>query len=207
MPLGLVVAIAIVCVVVAALISARHADVVALERERQLLAKAITTHGEWSLGRLRTVIASKASVGAEDIEQSPALVQQRLSAWLGPLSDHQLVLVLNSANEIAYSQHGQDAPDLKLHQDVFLRLQSIAEYGRGRTQSSPPGIMRLVGAPDGNVLLHNFDGRLALSTTMPVRNPGSEENGSAGGPIVLTLRRSARPCFPAWASESTWQTC
>ena len=81
-PLGLVVAIAIVCVVVAALISARHADVVALERERQLLAKAITTHGEWSLGRLRTVIASKASVGAEDIEQSPALVQQRLSAWL-----------------------------------------------------------------------------------------------------------------------------
>jgi hypothetical protein len=191
-PLGLVVAIAIVCVVVAALISARHADVVALERERQLLAKAITTHGEWSLGRLRTVIASKASVGAEDIEQSPALVQQRLSAWLGPLSDHQLVLVLNSANEIAYSQHGQDAPDLKL-QDVFLRLQSIAEYGRDRTQSSPPGIMRLVGAPDGNVLLHNFDGRLALSTTMPVRNPGNEENGSAGGPIVLTLRTIGAP--------------
>ncbi len=199
-PLGLVVAIAIVCVVVAALMSAQRADVVALERERQLLAKAITTHGEWSLGRLRTIIASKASVSAEDIEQSPSLVQQRLSVWLGPLSDHHLVLVLNTANEIAYlqhgqdaSQHGQDAPDLKLHQDVFLQLRSIAEYARGRTQSSPPGIMRLVGAPDGNVLLHNFDGRLALSTTMPVRNPGSDENGSASGPIVLTLRLVGAP--------------
>ena len=45
----------------------------------------------------------------------------------------------------------------------------------------PPGIMRLLGAPDGNVLLHNFDGRLALSTAIPVRNPGSENNGRPAG--------------------------
>src|SRR5688572_33251713 len=86
-PRSRVVAIAIVCVVVAALMSAQRADVVALERERQLLAKAITTHGEWSLGRLRTVIASKASVSAEDIEQSHALVQQRLGVWHVPRRD------------------------------------------------------------------------------------------------------------------------
>src|SRR5262245_58160736 len=159
-PLGVVVAVAIVCIVVAALMSANRADVVALDRERQLLARAITTHGEWSLGRLRTAITSTASVSAGDIEQSPAQVQQRLRTWLGPLSDHNLVLVLNSENEIAYAQQGRAASDLTLSKAVFTQLQAIAEYGRGRQRSLPSGMMHLIGAADGNVLLHNFDGRL-----------------------------------------------
>jgi diguanylate cyclase len=187
-PLGVVVAVAIVCIVVAALMSAHRADVVALDRERQLLARAITTHGEWSLGRLRTVIASSASVSAGDIEQSPAQVQQRLGVWLGPLSDHNLVLVLNSGNEIAYSQQGHDTSDLTLNKAVFTQLQSIAEFTRGRLQSLPPHMMHLLGAADGSVLLHNFDGRLALSTAISVRDPGSAKNDPAAGPIVLTLR-------------------
>ena len=43
-PLGVVVAVAIVCIVVAALTSAQRADDVALERERQLLIRAIDNH-------------------------------------------------------------------------------------------------------------------------------------------------------------------
>ena len=79
-PLGVVVAIAIVCIVVATLLSANRADDVALDRERQLLARAISTQGNWSFGRLKGLIESPASVSAEDIEQSPSLVQQRLGA-------------------------------------------------------------------------------------------------------------------------------
>jgi diguanylate cyclase len=186
-PLGVVVAVAIVCIVVAALMSAHRADVVALDRERQLLETAIITHGDWSLRRLQSVVASNASVSAGDIEQSPALVQQRLGVWLGPLNDYSLVLVLNSQNEIAYSQLGTDGPDLVLHKAVFTQLQSIAEYARG-LHSPPPGMVRLLGARDGSVLLHNFDGRLALSAASPVRNPGTETIDPAAGPIVLTLR-------------------
>jgi diguanylate cyclase len=186
-PLGLVVAIAIVCVVVAALMSAHRADVVALERERQLLARAITTYGEWSLSRLQLVMNSTASVSADDIDQSAAHVQQRLGAWLGPVSDYDLVLVLTSDNEIAYSQHGRNAPDTKLSKEVFVRLQSMAEYTRGRVQSLPPGIMRLVSTADGSVLLHNLNGRVAISAAAAVHNPGSTNNPAAG-PIVLTLR-------------------
>jgi hypothetical protein len=51
-PLGVVVAVAIICIVVAALTSARRADEVAIEREQALLARAIGNHGEWSLRRL-----------------------------------------------------------------------------------------------------------------------------------------------------------
>src|SRR3954470_17002383 len=82
-PLGVVVAVAIVCIVVAALTSAQRADDVALEREQQLLIRAIGTHAQWSLTRLRTVSHSPAAVGAEDIGQSPASIDYRLRSWLG----------------------------------------------------------------------------------------------------------------------------
>ena len=66
-PLGVVVAVAIVCIVVAALTSAQRADDVALERERQLLSRAMINHGEWSLHRLRNLMHSDASVSSGDI--------------------------------------------------------------------------------------------------------------------------------------------
>src|ERR1044071_2670750 len=88
LPLGVVVAVAIVCIVVAALTSAQRADDVALERERQLLTRAIDNHAEWSLLRLRNTARSSASVSADDINQSPAVVQPRLRSWLGTLIDH-----------------------------------------------------------------------------------------------------------------------
>ena len=94
-PLGVVVAVAIVCIVVAALTSAQRADDVAIERERQLLNRAIVNHGEWSLLRLKNVAQSNNSVSADDINQSSAVVQSRLRAWLSPLIDHDIVMVFN----------------------------------------------------------------------------------------------------------------
>ena len=57
-PLCVVVAVAIVCIIVAALTSAHRADEVALENEKHLLTRAIANHGEWSLRRLRNIIAT-----------------------------------------------------------------------------------------------------------------------------------------------------
>ena len=66
-PLGVVVAVAIVCIVVAALTSAHRADEVALEHEQKLLTRAIVNHGEWSLRRLNIMRPSD-SVRARDLE-------------------------------------------------------------------------------------------------------------------------------------------
>src|SRR5258708_26881718 len=74
-PLGVVVAVAIICIVVAALTSAQRADDVALERERQLLTRAVVTHGEWSLLRLKNVAQSNNSFSPDDINQSSAIAQ------------------------------------------------------------------------------------------------------------------------------------
>src|SRR5579862_354139 len=77
-PLGVVVAVAIVCIVVAALTSAQRADDVALERERQLLTRAIANHAEWTLLRLRSTARSSDAVSTDDINQLPAVAQPRL---------------------------------------------------------------------------------------------------------------------------------
>ena len=60
-PIGVIVAVAIVCVVVAALSSAQRADDVALENERQLFTRALTNQGERVLRDIAAVATSEAA--------------------------------------------------------------------------------------------------------------------------------------------------
>ena len=55
MPIGVIVAVAIVCVVVAVLTSAQRADEVSLDHEQQLFKQAITTQGERVLREIESV--------------------------------------------------------------------------------------------------------------------------------------------------------
>ena len=63
-PIGVIVAVAIVCVVVAVLGSAQRADQVALETERQLFTRALANHGERVLREIESVATSGARPGA-----------------------------------------------------------------------------------------------------------------------------------------------
>jgi sensor domain CHASE-containing protein len=180
-PLCVVVAIAIVCIIVAALKSAQRADEVALGHERQLLTKAIANHGEWSLRRLRTVIKSAVSVSAAEIDQVPELVQRRLGAWLDPLLDHELVVVVNSSDRIIYSQTKRGRPSSELTNAALPKLRAIVDFLRGRTAAMPDKAMRLVedgqaarpGGVAATVFLQDIDRRLAVITAVPwVGTPG-----------------------------------
>ena len=190
-PLGIVVAVAILCIVVAALSSAQRADDVALERERQLFSRAIVNHGEWSLLRLKNVVQSNTSVSADDINQSPAVVQQRLRIWLSPLGDHDLVLVIDAAGAIVYSQPGQHSSDPELSMAAISRAHAIVEFMRGRVALMPAGAMRLLdGVPSvrhggvaETVFLLNIRDRLNVITAMPIG-----EAGALPSPFVLTVR-------------------
>jgi diguanylate cyclase (GGDEF)-like protein len=189
-PLGVIVAVAIVCIVVAALTSAQRADEVATDREQELLNRAIVNHGEWSLRRLTTVIQSNLSVKAGDIDQSPDLIQTRLSAWLGPLLDHRLVMVFNSADHIVYAQAGRDSSKADLTAAAIPALQPIVGYIRGRLTAIPKGATRLVGddqRPDGlagTVFLQRIDDQLCVVTAAAVRGGGT----LVQSPLVLSVR-------------------
>ncbi len=58
-PIGVIVAVAIVCVVVAVLSSAQRADEVALDTERQLFTRALANHGERVLREIESVATSE----------------------------------------------------------------------------------------------------------------------------------------------------
>ena len=186
LPLGAVVVVAIVCIVVAALTSARRADEVALERERQLLTRAVANHGQWSLRRLQDVVQSKSAVSPNDIDHIPDVAQQRMRAWLSPLRDHDLVLVFDSNGRIVYSQHRSNSDQSGLMAGAVPWLQAIVEHLRG-IDSMPAGVMPLLGddrvQPASGVFLLNIYGRPCVGAAIPVTG-----NSFVETPLIVAVR-------------------
>ena len=67
---GIIVAVAIVCVIVAVMTSAYRADEVALEQERQLFTRAIADHGGRVLREIESVTATDRAVHNIRIERN-----------------------------------------------------------------------------------------------------------------------------------------
>src|SRR4051794_36944243 len=84
LPLCLVVAVAIVCVVVAVLSSAHRTDVVALEQERELFRRAFVNRSEWSLRKLDTIANAVDELDHRVLFDS-TWVQRRIGMWLKSL--------------------------------------------------------------------------------------------------------------------------
>lgn len=195
-PLGVVVAVAIVCIVVAALTSAQRADEVAVAREQELLTRAIANHGEWSLSRLKNVVESDVAVSPGDIEQSASLVQPRLATWLGALLDHSYVAVINSADQVVYSQLGRDRSIPPVTGAVMPALHSLIEYLRQRTPVVPNGALHLPtgarsatrDALNGSVFLHNINGQLCVVTALAVLGSGGDARAGRPPPIAFSVR-------------------
>jgi diguanylate cyclase (GGDEF)-like protein len=179
--------VAIVCIVVAALTSAQRADEVALGRERQLLTRAITNFGEWSLLRIKNIAMSNAAVSADEIERDPAQLRQRLASWLGPLRDHDLVLVVNAHGEAVYAQPGRSLSDIALAHAAIPQLLSTVQYLRGQIPTLPRGATRLLGerTQNGNaesVLLLDIGGhRPGVVAALPLTS-------AEAAPVILAVR-------------------
>src|SRR6185437_10692275 len=97
---------------------------------QQLLSRAISNHGEWSLHRLQDVVQSRSALEAADIDRMPDAAMARIRTWLSPLRDHTLVDVFDSNARIVYSQPGHDSPDPDFAAGAVPWLQSIVDYRR-----------------------------------------------------------------------------
>src|SRR5207244_8098717 len=84
-PIGIIVAVAIVCVLMVVLGSARRADEVAVEAERQLLSRALSNHAQRRLHQVETVVMSDAAYRKIRIDFDADWVKvyadQRLQSW------------------------------------------------------------------------------------------------------------------------------
>jgi diguanylate cyclase len=91
MRIGVLVAVAIACVIIAVLTSAHHADHAALDQERQLFTRAIADHGERVLREMESITNTDRAIRLIRVERNIPWVQQRIDQWLETYFDHEFV--------------------------------------------------------------------------------------------------------------------
>ncbi len=189
LPLCVIVALAIACIVVAALTSAHRANDVAITHEKDLFLNALTARGELSQRKLRGVL------GAAEDRHAPFdldRVRMRLGLGIQALIDPDLVLVANPADRRTYQifDRSELGPDWLAA--AIEDLAPVINYLQGRTQVSPDKVAWL-GAPHrslngGYVLEGSFlqvlKGKLVLAAAVAT---GTNEPGSDTSPVVLAL--------------------
>jgi len=146
-PVGVIVAVAIVCVIVAVLSSADRADEVAVQREEQLFSHALANKGENVLREVEGVATSESAIRNIRLNFDPAWVGARIGRWLQSFFDHDYVFIFDgtdrprfaSASGVVVSPAWLDAviPDIKPVLD-YMRGRDEALYDAIRLTSASP---------------------------------------------------------------------
>jgi diguanylate cyclase (GGDEF)-like protein len=102
-PIGIVVALAVVCVVVAVVTAANRADDVELQQERLLLTNAIADRGHRVLRELENVAASHDVIYQLHYNFDRDWVHHLVGLRLSTFFDHDLVFVTDSADRLTYA--------------------------------------------------------------------------------------------------------
>jgi diguanylate cyclase (GGDEF)-like protein len=142
LPIGAIVAIAIVCIVVAVISSARRADEVSVSTERDLLMVAIKNHSERVLRELDSVARWDSFVHKDTPEFDLTEVEHTISYGLRTYFSHDVVTVIDRDDKF----HQETGQALQPDQLGRLReeLQPVVEYMRGRSDEPPATPVRVI---------------------------------------------------------------
>jgi diguanylate cyclase (GGDEF)-like protein len=149
-PIGVIVAVAIVCIVVAVLSSAQRADEVAIEHETQLFSTALTNFGTNVLREVESVANSEGAIRNVRTKFDAAWTNERIGNWLETFFQHDYVIVFDGQNRPVYSMIGRSSNDTKWFDSAPADLASILAYMRG-SEAILPNAIRLtrIAGPDG----------------------------------------------------------
>jgi diguanylate cyclase (GGDEF)-like protein len=131
-PIGVIVAVAIVCIVVAVLSSAQRADVVAVDHEKQLFSRAMTNYGERVLREVESVASSEGAIQNIRRVFDPAWATQRVGSWLETYFDHDHIFIFDRKDDLAFSMVGHKPVDMKWFEAARPGLMSVIDHMRGR---------------------------------------------------------------------------
>jgi diguanylate cyclase (GGDEF)-like protein len=192
-PIAVIVAVAIVCVVVAVLSSAQRANEVALEQERQLFSRAIADHSGRVLREVESAATSENALRNIELDNL-SWIQRRIGLWLTTYFDHGFVFVINGADQFVYALFDRRSVDPALFNSIRSDLDPLIAYLRGSTASPPRGALTVmdtdrateVGHGKRMALVQNFMGAPALVAAVAVTLP--ERNPTANVPFVLAVR-------------------
>jgi diguanylate cyclase (GGDEF)-like protein len=192
---GIIVAVAIVCVIVAVLTSAYRADEVALEQERQLFTRAIADHGERVLREMESVTATDRAIHNIRVERNLPWIQQRIGQWLETYFDHEFVFVIDEQDHFLDSLANTNREPVTREQLDTVRedLTPLVDFLRGRLSEIPPGTMTIlrtdrvtdVGHGRRMAVVEKILGKPAFVAVTEVRLPGQDTVTLA--PFVMTV--------------------
>ena len=194
-PIGVIVAVAIVCIVVAVLSSAQRADVVAVDHEKQLFSRALTNYGDRVLREVESVASSDGA--NQNIRRSfdQEWAKQRVGMWLETYFDHDYIFIFDRKDDLIYSMVGHRSADMKWFATARPGLASVIDYMRGRDPNLH-GAIRLNqtilnngGAHQQTAVICRFMGRPAVIAAVSV-GPADEIPASIEevAPIIMSVK-------------------
>jgi diguanylate cyclase len=193
---GIIVAVAIICVIVAVLTSAYRADEVALEQERRLFTRAIADHAQRVLREMETVTTTDRSVRSMPVERNLPWIQQRIGHWLETYFDHELVFVVDEADRFIDSvANGQREIMTREQLDgVQKDLTPLLNFLRGHRTDVPQGALTIlrtdrvadIGHGKRVAVVQKVNGKPAFVAATEVRVP--QQDPATVAPFVVTVK-------------------
>jgi len=190
-PIGVIVGVAIVCIVLAVLTSAQRADEVAFNREQQLIRQAITNDGERVLRQLESTAGTARATEAIRNAYDPQWVQQRIE-WLRTYFEHDIVALVDPSDQITYTSFfvASDAtPD-----EVRVNIAAALDLLRGRDGEPPRHALLVAPTQDplhpgrATALIQLFQNRPAIVAAVAVGSEADLRSGNAHAPIVVSVK-------------------
>ncbi len=194
-PIGVIVAVAIVCIVVAVLSSAQRADEVAVQHEKNLFSRALSNYGERVLREVKSVAGSEQAIRNIRDNYDPVWAKQRVGLWLKTYFDHDYVFIFDGSNKPVFSQLSRNDLDASWFDSALVDLESVLAYMRGRNAAlhgtlplSEPSV-REDGPHSEAAVIRSLAGRPAVIAAAAVGPVGSLlAAGDNAAPVVMSVK-------------------
>jgi diguanylate cyclase (GGDEF)-like protein len=193
-PIGIIVAVAIVCVVVAVLGSAHRADQVALDNERELFTRALSNHGDRVLREMEAVATSEAAYRRLRGTFDPDWAETYLGLRLQSFFDHDFVFVVDSSDHFLYASLGRRTVDPNWFNSIRPELHPVLDLLRGRTGPDSAGGIALAanaaqrsGQPHA-VRLQSFLGDPAIIAAVGISDRAQNSSNDGSTPVVISVK-------------------
>jgi diguanylate cyclase (GGDEF)-like protein len=191
-PIGVIVAVAIICVVVAVLSSARRADEVALDAERQLFTRALANHGERVLREIESVSMSEAANRRIRVAFDREWVQTYVGLRLQSFFEHDFVFIADASDRFIYASLGHHSVDPNWFNTIQPDVKGVLDIVRGRSGSDAGGLDLSATRHSGlhrAVRLQGFLGRTAIVAAVAVAaTEDAAGNADTDAPIVMSVK-------------------
>ena len=196
LPVALVVAGAVVCLVVAVFFAARRADDVELAQERAQFANALADHGRRVLRELENVVASDEVLSHLDATLDPAWVHRHVGLRLNTVFAHEHIFLLDGSDRLTYALLGNASVDASAFEPARGDLARVIDLLRARASPNSREVYREptvdavtgLGRPRRAQRLQMFMDRPAIVAGVVAALPNATTASPAPPPLVLAVK-------------------